>query len=593
MSLRAIFRFENLDSTKDLNDRFSGLFAKGIYEGGEVKASATGTSAIVSPFKALTNDGMAVISDEDIVVPVDVTNNDLFIVLNAYYVVDGEPYIEVTTASESEIQANKNYVKLAKKISATSYNYSDDACVDKISPISRNHYKGALTSNEFASLQDSFAINDWCFVVGSTSTTIQLKISEDTFAIYQATNIVDDKVNSHIQNLIKNSDPYDASMGGAGEFKGRPTIESEPLTILDGDATRACDIGEESYGSFNITSEKWFSIDSIRNKWIKEKKNSEEELEPTEDAGYNYYKLEYASTPDVPATDGKLGTFIDEYFVGGTDGSTSTQTHSRGTRFYDSNNVQYWYKLLGINLPEQTPSVNVRHITENYPLLPTLDEKYAMVGNFLDDSLKPSKDNRFVTQVTPGYKVVTAQLNGIIEGEDVEEGGVIVSHKWDGLDIPSNVNVYAGSASTYKQYFKCISNGLTNGANTYRDFKIQVSENNGPRRDIATSDFVTEGPLAGKGFLKQGLSFWLYDMSGGYNFSLMYYMIATNIDEIVPPVLNPDAYKMHPIETNQLVLTKFVSNNSYIACLSVNNDEELVLTKSDGSTYKVMLIKDA
>lgn len=584
MSLRAIFRFENLDSTKDLNDRFSGLFVKGVYEGGEVKASATGTSAIVSPFKALTDDGMAVISDEDIVVPVDVTNNELFIVLNAYYVVDGEPYIDVTTASESEIQANKNYVKLAKKISATSYNYSDDACVDKISPVGRNHYRGTLTSNEFASLQDSFAIKDWCFVIGGTGTTIQLKISEDTFAIYQATNIVDDKINNHIQNLIKNSDEYDESMGGAGELKGRPTIGGvEPLKIRDGDETRACDIGEESYGSFNITSEKWFSIDSIRNKWIKEKKNSEEELEPTEDAGYNYYKSEYASTPDVPATDGKLGTFIDEYFVGGTEGSTSTQTHSRGTRFYDSNNVQYWYKLLGINLPEQTPSVNVRHITENYPLLPTLDEKYAMVGNFLDDSLKPSKDNRFVTQSTVGFKMIFIPLSSTTWDSDTDWGAY--------LDVPANVNIYAKTSSDFMKYVRIVYNSNNTNIRYVRNDEISVKDGT-TVRPINSSDFETEGRLANKGYLKAGLQLVLHNSLNQSVIDGFYVYVAENIDEMEPDILSP--YAPDVLHCTRLSFGKSGSSNKEKSgALYINTDEELVFEKDDGTTYKVMLIKDA
>jgi hypothetical protein len=582
MSLRAIFRFENLDSTRDLNDRFRGIFNKGIYEGGEVKASATGTSAIVSPFKALTYDGMAVESDEEIVVPVDVNNNNVFIVLNAYYVIGSAPIIKVELVPESQINSNENYVRLAKKVSATSYNYTDEGCVDKISPVGRNHYRGALSSEEFATIQDSFSIKDWCFVTSSESTTIQLKISEGNFAIYKATNLIEDEVNAHIQNDIENADGYDSSMGGAGELKGRPTIEQVPLQVLDSDnLPRPCNIGEESYGSFNITSDKWFAIDSIRNNW-KQPKDSEthQRIE-----GSNYEKTEYASN-------GKLGTFIDEYFVGGTSGSSSGQEHTRGVRFYDANNVQNWYMLLGINLPEQTPSVNVRHITENYPLLPTLDEKYALVGNFLDETIKPSKDNRFVTQLTPGYKIVKAIKTGINISEEIDVGGVIESHSWEELNIPTNVNVYAGSASSYESYFKCIITKMEGNAATPNNFKIQVREGN-VFRDLSSSDFVTEGPLAGKGYLKQGLSFWLYDWNSDSTFDGVFYIVATNIDEMTPPVINTDTTVSNPVETNQLVLERKSGGNNYLACLTINNDEELVLKKSNGDTYKVMLIKDA
>ena len=72
MSLSAIFRFENLDSTKDLNDLYQYLFNKGVYwwdttsQTNLIVASGASLNVTVAPFRALSYDGMHILSDSSI-----------------------------------------------------------------------------------------------------------------------------------------------------------------------------------------------------------------------------------------------------------------------------------------------------------------------------------------------------------------------------------------------------------------------------------------------------------------------------------------------------------------------------------------------
>lgn len=427
MSLRAIFRFENLDSTRDLNDRFKGIILKGVYEGGIVKANATGNAAIIEPFKAITDDGMTVESTEDIVVQVPYSAVNLYIVLEAYYVMGEAPVMNIKVIDNVLNIDPARHIKLAKKIGNTTYDYTNDDCADRISPVGRNHFRGVLTNNEFEVLADSFAKKDWCFVVAGSSVTIQLKKPDGTFAYYASTDIIAYDIDSHESNTIVNVSDNDTSMGKAGSNGGMPTIVDPPLVILDGNTQRECDIGEESYGSFNITSDKWFSLEDIRNRY---------RYSDTAHVGSNRQKVVYHSL--------YLSGFINQYYIGGVSGSSTEGTHSRGIRF---NNI-------GILAPDQKPSESVRFITENYPLIPSLDEKFALVGNYDEDEFKPSKDNRFLTQKTGCLRLKTYTFSS--RHDVVVSSGITYSYYELPFDDTDNRLIYIKSISEQGKYIKPI-----------------------------------------------------------------------------------------------------------------------------------------
>ena len=64
MTISAIFRWENQDSTSDFNTRFGVLFQKGVLSGGIISAVPSSLSVNISPFTILTDTGLLVVSDE-------------------------------------------------------------------------------------------------------------------------------------------------------------------------------------------------------------------------------------------------------------------------------------------------------------------------------------------------------------------------------------------------------------------------------------------------------------------------------------------------------------------------------------------------
>lgn len=549
MSLRAIFRFENLDSTKDLNDRFSGLFKAGIYEGGAVKINSSNTAAIVEPFKALTADGMAVISDEEIVVPnIPSTTINVWIVLEAYYVIDSNPVMQLKVIDREQNIDPSIHVKLAKKISTTSYDYINDGCVDKLDPISRNHYRGVLTSNEFNSQQDKFAINDWCFEVSPSSVIIKLKL-QNGFAYYTSSNVIDNRINNHIQNVIDNTAGYVTDMGGAGSDGGTPHIMSGDLKVLDDGVPRVCDIGTEKFGSFNITSDKWFALNSIKTKWTQAV------------AGYDYTSSNYTNSNN-------LKDFIDVYYVG-----EGTGTHSRGIRFNDVEHT---------SLPSQDPNVNVRYITENYPILPTVDEKYALVGNYNNvDSLtnpdavawfKPSIDNRFVTQRTGALSIKT--LSGHSESEARADG-----YYYYFIDV--NDFIFVNSLSDIDRYFKPTFDYQNDSDKTEYVHLVTVQGLPITSSYLVNSSNTNVPPEYYGKCLKKTID---YAIKSRHKILSVQAYVLTTIGNDIPDSLFPssDFYKTQRIS--------FYGNNSEEGVLRLDSNEELEFVNSKG-TYKVMLIK--
>lgn len=538
MSLRAIFRFENLDSTKDLNDRFSGLFKAGIYEGGAVKINSSNTAAIVEPFKALTADGMAVISDEEIIVPnIPSTTVNIWIVLEAYYVIDSNPVMRLKVIDREQNIDPSIHVRLAKKISTTSYDYLNDGCVDKVDPIGRNHYRGVLSSNEFNSMQDSFAVFDWCFEVSPTTVMIKLKL-ENGFAYYTSSNVVDNRINNHIQNFVDNTAGYVSDMGGAGDNGGMPNLANEPLMVLDGGTARACDIGNENFGSFNITSNKWFALDSIKTKWTQSQ------------TGFKYSSSSYSYS--------SLESFINSYFAG----TVGTGTHSRGLRFINAT-------LLAAP-PSQDPSVDVRFITEHYPLLPTLDEKFALVGNYTDDSLKPSQDNPFVTKKTGSLVLKTLTFTSV---SPYPVNGYYV-HSLDAQDIFIFINSI-GEASSF--VYPIFEDDDIPSDNPIRWFSTNTTA-------ITTADLANAADGIPTEFVGKVLRNTSYVIKSTKKLSSIKVYVLKTIGNEIPAPLYPDSQ----FQSTKCLLLH--DDNNHSGMLKINSDNELEFTNSNG-TYKVMLIK--
>jgi len=94
MAITAVLKYQNADSTQDLNSRFEALFQRGVLTGGTITTVSGSLEVDVQPFTAFSDDGMLVTSDgaERVVIPLDQTN---VISVFAFYDSAGEPTLEI------------------------------------------------------------------------------------------------------------------------------------------------------------------------------------------------------------------------------------------------------------------------------------------------------------------------------------------------------------------------------------------------------------------------------------------------------------------------------------------------------------------
>lgn len=105
--IRAILDFDNIASTWDICEMFSYLFKKGIYYGGSMVGSSTGTITI-EPFRLLSKDGMHVLSDTKVYVQLP-GKGSYTIVCRARYGETALTEIKALTDSELDADGLKDY----------------------------------------------------------------------------------------------------------------------------------------------------------------------------------------------------------------------------------------------------------------------------------------------------------------------------------------------------------------------------------------------------------------------------------------------------------------------------------------------------
>jgi len=106
MPKRALLKFRNPDSTKDINDRFSGLFNKGVFLGGQVTPVPGVLRVDVAPFATVGSDGMFVREDSEIT-RLDVSaGTKNYIVIRQEYIANGDPVVSVESLTEIEFNGD-------------------------------------------------------------------------------------------------------------------------------------------------------------------------------------------------------------------------------------------------------------------------------------------------------------------------------------------------------------------------------------------------------------------------------------------------------------------------------------------------------
>lgn len=104
MALKAIFRWENNDATRDLNDRFKAFLQRGIFSGGLIIPVSGSLEVDIQPFIAIANDGMMVEEDdtERLSIPLDQTT---IISIKAKHVIGDDPTLEYNLTEASTFSA--------------------------------------------------------------------------------------------------------------------------------------------------------------------------------------------------------------------------------------------------------------------------------------------------------------------------------------------------------------------------------------------------------------------------------------------------------------------------------------------------------
>lgn len=100
MTVRAIFRYENNDSTLDLNLRFKAFLKRGVLEGAVLAPVASALQISVTPYLASSNDGMVITEDSTTTLDLVAGQNNI-IALKAKYVFAAEPILEYVVYESS------------------------------------------------------------------------------------------------------------------------------------------------------------------------------------------------------------------------------------------------------------------------------------------------------------------------------------------------------------------------------------------------------------------------------------------------------------------------------------------------------------
>lgn len=493
MSMRAIFRFENLDSTKDLNDRFKGLFQKGIYEGGEVERPSSGY-VVVSPFSAMSSDGMAVISDEEIAVTVGA--GVYYIVLNARYRIGSEPIIELIAVPEAGIGGYSDAVKFAK-VNGQYVDTNSESSRDVIDPVGRNHYKGVYSTTLPNPIENKFTKGDWFFFEQGNSDVYFIEMYtgiEDKYIPFKPVSEVETEIDVHRKNIV-NTVGQDDTWKNNGYWQV-PKLEEGTTAVMD--ETRA---DRDDYGSYHIAVSKWFATESLDKIW---------QYSVIPGSTDKHWEAVNQDFEHITLT-GLQNAGIDlatEWIEDGVLGETFTMKPTRSNRF----------------------------ITQKFPMLPTANEKLAFSGNlrFVNNGtpygLSVGIDNKYVTQKTAGVKFKKATLPSSI----TKQNGFYyypITSDFERLYVGS------GAIDSSKNYLKYLRYTVDNSDTdlltaNLTTFAVCVKNNN-TYTEIQSSNVDTGSPwsrCSNRGFLKLLNTGAYYYFKTPVKLTELYYCTDCNID---------------------------------------------------------------
>ena len=456
MALKCIFRFENLDSTKDLNQRSEYLFKKGIYYGGKVSIDLANINTIkVSPFRLISHDGMHVLSDSDIILPL--VNGEYYIVCKAKYVVDDSPRVSVMAINDSSYSSlndeeKKDYVVFAhvssNGTSITEVNIHEYK--EEITQIGRNPNRGYFESEQALNEIEAFE-GDFATVKSENSSEILLYIFNGVEWISFPNNrIFDVRLTNHKNN--------------------------KDISIIN--SLENVDDSKKNKGAYHIN---WNQLNSLKNL---EYENDGIIIDVTQ----KFYKNDYIQV--IPLYYKAIKDDVNDYKVSIISEETWTEVNNvnsldEGKYFVDYENSLLYVWTLSNGGQEYTIKYFYSYkekqvISEiEYNKIPRPSEVKALHGNQYSINFTkqaPSDENPYITSSTP----VPKRVNGTFTAETINNVSYLTTEE---------TNIFIGDDGDYKKYFEVAE--LEDGLPIYiSDVKVI---DNGVVRNINSSDDCTRG----------------------------------------------------------------------------------------------------
>ncbi len=167
MTLRTLLRFQNPDSSQDINDRFKGLLNKGVFSGGDVEVVTSTLTVRLTPFATIGFDGMFVREDDDDNILAVVADERNYIVVRQRYVANGDPIVSVESLTEAQFNGDADpdalivfaVVDVPAAATEVLAEYIEFFERDSVDPIGRFAFRGLVDS--------ASSLPDW----GTTSTS--------------------------------------------------------------------------------------------------------------------------------------------------------------------------------------------------------------------------------------------------------------------------------------------------------------------------------------------------------------------------------------------------------------------------------------
>jgi hypothetical protein len=246
MAIRTLLKFRNLDLTKDINDRYTKLIGRGVFDGGDVVPVPAQLKVNLLPFKAVSIDGMIVQETSDTYTLDCPTAQTTVISCRAKYIQNNEPEISITATEKTVFDSlsDKDYhivfaevvvPLLATQVLSSYVEFKSRDIVDKLS---RSSFRGYLETA--ALLPDSAHNNpgDFFIITDGIGGTPNIYGWDGTqwVVMTDAANVTADLA-SHRLNLFPDEkhltdEEKDAVVGTSGN----PPSASNPF--VDNDDTR-------------------------------------------------------------------------------------------------------------------------------------------------------------------------------------------------------------------------------------------------------------------------------------------------------------------------------------------------------------------